>query len=116
MCMICPTMYLGLDMGDDQRTRQHAGYKPKTTAALQDIEDEEKEMMFEVHSEKLANAFSLMATEPGADIRIIKNLRVCLDCHTATKFISKVTYRLIVVRDAKRFHHFKDGGFACGDC
>ncbi|KAI4376768.1 hypothetical protein MLD38_014491 [Melastoma candidum] len=94
---------------------KEAGYKPETTAALHDIEDEEKEMMFEVHSEKLAIAFGLIATEPGADIRIIKNLRVCLDCHTATKFISKITERLIVVRDANRFHHFKDGVCSCGD-
>uniref|UniRef100_J3MBX1 DYW domain-containing protein n=2 Tax=Oryza brachyantha TaxID=4533 RepID=J3MBX1_ORYBR len=92
-----------------------AGYRPETEAALYDVEEEEKEHMVKVHSEKLAIAFGLLSTEPGTEIRIIKNLRVCLDCHNATKFISKVTQRLIVVRDASRFHHFRDGVCSCGD-
>jgi len=91
------------------------GYKPETVTALHDVEEEEKELMFNVHSEKLAIAFGLITSEPGTEIRIIKNLRVCLDCHTATKFISKITERVIVVRDANRFHHFKDGTCSCGD-
>ncbi|XP_027331949.1 pentatricopeptide repeat-containing protein At4g30700 [Abrus precatorius] len=91
------------------------GYQSETITALHDVEEEEKELMFNVHSEKLAIAFGLIATEPGTEIRIIKNLRVCLDCHTATKFISKITERVIVVRDANRFHHFKDGICSCGD-
>ncbi|KAL9326062.1 hypothetical protein ACSQ67_006707 [Phaseolus vulgaris] len=91
------------------------GYKSETVTALHDVEEEEKELMFNVHSEKLAIAFGLITTEPGTEIRIIKNLRVCLDCHTATKFISKITERVIVVRDANRFHHFKDGSCSCGD-
>ncbi|KAJ1258336.1 hypothetical protein BS78_10G067700 [Paspalum vaginatum] len=92
-----------------------AGYQPVTEAALYDVEEEEKEHMVRVHSEKLAITFGLLSTEPGTEIRIIKNLRVCLDCHNATKFISKVTQRLIVVRDASRFHHFRDGVCSCGD-
>ncbi|KAK7329906.1 hypothetical protein VNO77_24088 [Canavalia gladiata] len=91
------------------------GYQSETVTALHDVEEEEKELMFNVHSEKLAIAFGLITTEPGTEIRIIKNLRVCLDCHTATKFISKITERVIVVRDANRFHHFKDGICSCGD-
>ncbi|XP_020089937.1 pentatricopeptide repeat-containing protein At4g30700-like [Ananas comosus] len=92
-----------------------AGYRAETDAALYDVEEEEKEHMVKVHSEKLAIAFGLMSTEPGSEIRIIKNLRVCLDCHNACKFISEVTHRLIVVRDATRFHHFRDGVCSCGD-
>ncbi|KAK3128575.1 hypothetical protein QOZ80_6BG0463620 [Eleusine coracana subsp. coracana] len=92
-----------------------AGYRPVTEVALYDVEEEEKEHMVKVHSEKLAIAFGLLSTEPGTEIRIIKNLRVCLDCHDATKYISKVTERLIVVRDASRFHHFRDGVCSCGD-
>ncbi|KAL5200048.1 hypothetical protein ABZP36_021251 [Zizania latifolia] len=92
-----------------------AGYRPETEVALYDVEEEEKEYMVKMHSEKLAIAFGLLSTEPGTEIRIIKNLRVCLDCHNATKFISKVTQRLIVVRDASRFHHFRDGACSCGD-
>ncbi|KAK3435558.1 hypothetical protein EUGRSUZ_C00245 [Eucalyptus grandis] len=92
-----------------------AGFQAETVTALHDVEDEEKELMVKVHSEKLAIAFGLISTEPGSEIRIIKNLRVCIDCHTATKFISKITGRDIVVRDANRFHHFKDGICSCGD-
>ncbi|GAV77710.1 PPR domain-containing protein/PPR_2 domain-containing protein/DYW_deaminase domain-containing protein, partial [Cephalotus follicularis] len=88
---------------------KEAGFQTETVTALHDVEEEEKELMVKVHSEKLAIAFGLIATEPGTEIRIIKNLRVCLDCHTATKFISKITERVIVVRDANRFHHFKEG-------
>ncbi|KNA07902.1 hypothetical protein SOVF_167570 [Spinacia oleracea] len=94
---------------------KEAGYQPETRTALHDVEEEEKELMVNVHSEKLAIAFGLISTKPGTEIRIFKNLRVCLDCHTATKFISKVTERVIVVRDANRFHHFKDGACSCGD-
>lgn len=94
---------------------REAGYQSQTVTALHDVEEEEKELMVNVHSEKLAIAFGLIVTEPGTEIRIIKNLRVCLDCHNATKFISKVTERIIVVRDANRFHHFKDGICSCGD-
>lgn len=67
------------------------------------------------HSEKLAIAFGLMNTSPGTPIRVVKNLRVCGDCHSATKFISKIVQREIVVRDANRYHHFKDGLCSCGD-
>uniref|UniRef100_A0A2P2NYW3 DYW domain-containing protein n=1 Tax=Rhizophora mucronata TaxID=61149 RepID=A0A2P2NYW3_RHIMU len=94
---------------------KEAGFKAETVTALHDVEEEEKELTMKVHSEKLAIAFGLISTGPGTEIRIIKNLRVCLDCHTATKFISKVTNRVIVVRDANRFHHFKDGECSCKD-
>jgi hypothetical protein len=92
-----------------------AGFRTETTTVLHDLEEEEKELTMKVHSEKLAIAFGLISTEPGAEIRIIKNLRVCLDCHNWTKFLSKITKRVIVVRDANRFHHFKDGLCSCGD-
>ncbi|KAK9705703.1 hypothetical protein RND81_07G076500 [Saponaria officinalis] len=94
---------------------KEAGYQAETMTALHDVEEEEKELMVNVHSEKLAIAFALLSTEPGTEIRIFKNLRVCLDCHTATKYISKITQRVIVVRDANRFHHFEDGICSCGD-
>lgn len=42
------------------------------------------------------------------EMRITKNLRVCRDCHEATKFISRVFERAIVVMDRNRFHHFKN--------
>eukprot|EP01018_Ginkgo_biloba_P019498 Gb_13606 [translate_table: standard] len=94
---------------------KEAGYVPNTNLVLHDVEGEQKERILRHHSEKLAIAFGLINTMPGMPIQIVKNLRVCSDCHSATKFISKIVVREIVVRDANRFHHFKDGECSCGD-
>ncbi|XP_040369342.1 pentatricopeptide repeat-containing protein At1g11290, chloroplastic [Rosa chinensis] len=95
------------------RIRQE-GYKPDLNFVLHDVEEEMKETMLYVHSEKLAIVFGLLNSGPGSVIRINKNLRVCGDCHTASKFISKVMGREIVMRDAHRFHHFNNGACSCG--
>eukprot|EP01018_Ginkgo_biloba_P012108 Gb_38817 [translate_table: standard] len=97
------------------RQMKVAGYVPTTSFVLNDVEEEQKEQILCHHSEKLAIAFGLINTSPGTPIRVIKNLRVCCDCHSATKYISKIVAREIVVRDANRFHHFKDGCCSCGD-
>jgi pentatricopeptide repeat protein len=91
------------------------GYVPNIEAVLHDVEDEQKESYLNYHSEKLAIAYGLMKIPSPAPIRVIKNLRICDDCHTAVKLISKVTNRLIIVRDASRFHHFRDGTCTCSD-
>ena len=91
------------------------GYIPDTRLVLRNIDEEQKVHALWAHSEKLAIAYGLMHTPRGMPIRVYKNLRVCSDCHTATGFISKVTGREIVTRDANRFHHFKDGVCSCGD-
>ncbi|WOK99846.1 pentatricopeptide repeat-containing protein [Canna indica] len=67
------------------------------------------------HSEKLAIAFGLLNTEAGVDIVVIKNLRVCEDCHQFMKMVSRVVNRKFVVRDASRFHHFEGGTCSCKD-
>ncbi|KAJ6929908.1 hypothetical protein NC652_013695 [Populus alba x Populus x berolinensis] len=59
------------------------------------------------HSEKLALAFGL--------IRIVKNLRICEDCHSVICGASQITGREIIVRDIMRFHHFHDGICSCGN-
>ncbi|XP_057873045.2 pentatricopeptide repeat-containing protein At3g24000, mitochondrial-like [Cryptomeria japonica] len=92
-----------------------AGYFPESRHLLSDVEEEENDIFLCYHSEKLAIAFGLLNTPPGTTIRVVKNLRVCADCHTATKFISKIVKREIVVRDANRFHHFKQGQCSCRD-
>ncbi|XP_020571120.1 pentatricopeptide repeat-containing protein At4g21065-like [Phalaenopsis equestris] len=92
-----------------------AGFMAATSEMLLDIHEEDKEDALHWHSEKLAIAFALLRTPPGTRIRIVKNLRVCGDCHSATKFISKVYHREIVVRDRSRFHCFKDGFCSCKD-
>ncbi|PON84359.1 DYW domain containing protein [Trema orientale] len=91
------------------------GYRPNTSCVLHELEEEEKIERLRGHSEKLAISFGLLKTSKGSTIRVCKNLRICLDCHNAAKFISKAVEREIVVRDNKRFHHFKDGLCSCAD-
>ncbi|KAM1189764.1 hypothetical protein ACFX2J_025404 [Malus domestica] len=91
------------------------GYVPDIGSVLHDMDNEEKEYNLAHHSEKLAIAFALMNTPEGAPVRVMKNLRVCTDCHVAIKYISLIKNREIIVRDASRFHHFKDGKCSCGD-
>jgi pentatricopeptide repeat protein len=94
---------------------KEAGYTPDMRFVLHDVDDSQKEKALCHHSEKLAIAYGLIKTAPGTPIRIIKNLSVCGDCHTATKFISKLRKREIIARDANRFHHFSNGTCSCGD-
>jgi pentatricopeptide repeat protein len=91
------------------------GYFPDTRVVLHNVDEEEKENILNAHSEKLAIAFGVIKTCPGTPIRIIKNLRMCRDCHSATKYISRIVSREIFVRDTTRFHRFKDGVCSCGD-
>lgn len=91
------------------------GYVPDYSFVLQDVEEDEKEHILTSHSERLAIAFGIISTPPKTTIRVFKNLRVCGDCHNATKYISIITEREIIVRDANRFHHFKNGICSCGD-
>ncbi|XVF00502.1 hypothetical protein REPUB_Repub04eG0006600 [Reevesia pubescens] len=91
------------------------GYTPHTENVLADIEEEEKENALSYHSEKIAVAFMLLKTAAGTPIRVVKNLRICPDCHLAIKVISKVFEREIIVRDQSRFHHFTNGSCSCRD-
>lgn len=94
---------------------REVGYVPDTRFVLHDIEEEAKEEALMYHSERLAIAFGLITTPPGTTLRIMKNLRICGDCHNAVKIMSSVVQREIVVRDNKRFHHFRDGVCSCRD-
>ncbi|KAE9601955.1 putative tetratricopeptide-like helical domain, DYW domain-containing protein [Lupinus albus] len=97
------------------RLRVEAGYAPQIRSVLHDIEEEEKEDSVSKHSEKLAAAFGIEKLPKGRILRIVKNLRVCGDCHTVMKLISKVYEVEIIVRDRSRFHSFKDGFCSCRD-
>nr|AYM00502.1 pentatricopeptide repeat protein [Salvia miltiorrhiza] len=97
------------------RELREAGFVAATEYVLFDIEEEEKEHFLGCHSEKLALAFGLIATKANSVIRIVKNLRVCGDCHAAIKLVSRITGREVIVRDTNRFHHFVDGSCSCGD-
>lgn len=91
------------------------GYVGNTNEVLLDLDEEGRELAISLHSEKLAIAFCFLKTSPGTPIRIVKNLRICSDCHVAIKMISRVFDREIVVRDCNRFHHFKGGLCSCKD-
>ncbi|KAI3960984.1 hypothetical protein MKW92_015990 [Papaver armeniacum] len=94
---------------------ERIGYVADTSCVLHNVEEEEKEWFLFSHSERLAITFALLNTGPGMPINIVKNLRVCLDCHITIKLISQITGRKIIVRDASRFHHFEKGTCSCND-
>ncbi|OVA05995.1 Pentatricopeptide repeat [Macleaya cordata] len=91
------------------------GYEPDLNQVLVDVEEEEKENILCFHSEKMALAFGLINVSKGAPIHIVKNLRVCSDCHSFIKLASKVHKHQIILRDQNRFHHFKDGSCSCNE-
>ncbi|KAL8458770.1 hypothetical protein ACS0TY_035491 [Phlomoides rotata] len=91
------------------------GYVPETKFVLHDVDPEVKEEALMAHSERLAAAQGFLTSAARSPLRIIKNLRVCVDCHNAFKIISKIVGREIVARDTKRFHHFRDGTCSCND-
>lgn len=95
------------------------GYVPETSLALHDVEEEQKEEHLYHHSEKLALIFAIMNQDSlsrgGSVIRIIKNIRICVDCHNFMKLASKLFQKEIVVRDSNRFHRFSNGVCSCND-
>ncbi|XP_010549740.1 PREDICTED: pentatricopeptide repeat-containing protein At3g03580 isoform X2 [Tarenaya hassleriana] len=92
------------------------GYVPDLRDVSQKLEEEEKKRnLICGHSERLAIVFGLLNTEAGTPLQVMKNLRVCADCHKVTKLISKIVGRDILVRDSNRFHLFRDGICSCGD-
>ncbi|KAJ4970880.1 hypothetical protein NE237_003979 [Protea cynaroides] len=91
------------------------GYVPNTTMVVQNLDEHKKEEILIGHSEKLAIGLGLISTPPGTRITIVKNLRVCNDCHDATRLISQIEGREIVARDSSRFHHFRQGVCSCGN-
>ncbi|XP_072965470.1 putative pentatricopeptide repeat-containing protein At3g15130 [Typha angustifolia] len=102
----------------EKRMKEELGYSFGVSFALHDVEEESKEESLRVHSEKLA--IGLWLACKGMDkseevIRVYKNLRVCGDCHEFIKGLSKVLGKVLVVRDANRFHRFERGVCSCKD-
>ncbi|PIA28294.1 hypothetical protein AQUCO_07200149v1 [Aquilegia coerulea] len=91
------------------------GYKPDLTQVILDVDEEGKENSLRHHSEKMALAFGLINFNKGVPIHIVKNLRVCCDCHSFIKLVSKVYSHPIILRDQNRFHHFKNGSCSCNE-
>ncbi|KAF6138277.1 hypothetical protein GIB67_001427 [Kingdonia uniflora] len=82
---------------------------------MHDVEEEVKERSLYYHSERLAIAYGIISTLLLTTIRVIKNLRVCGDCHNAIKYISNAVDHEIEVRDTNRYHCFRNGVCSCGD-
>lgn len=91
------------------------GYIQERHSIWNDMELEQKDPSALIHSEKLAIAFGLLSLSDSIPLRVMKNLRVCNDCHNWIKYVSEVTNRTIVVRDTYRFHHFEGGVCSCKD-
>ncbi|XWS12988.1 hypothetical protein CRYUN_Cryun37aG0137000 [Craigia yunnanensis] len=53
------------------------GYVPDTSHLLFIMDQQEREVKLQYHSEKLALAFALLNSPPGSTSRIKKNIRVC---------------------------------------
>ncbi|KAI3446468.1 hypothetical protein Pfo_003133 [Paulownia fortunei] len=94
---------------------QGVGHEPWIASVLRNVGDGEKQDALWEHSERLAIAYGLLKTKAPVIIRVVKNLRVCVDCHEVTKTISKLYNREIIVRDRIRFHKFVDGVCSCQD-
>ncbi|KAL7196300.1 hypothetical protein ACSBR1_036328 [Camellia fascicularis] len=109
------TRQIHVKLGELRKMITEAGYVPDTTFALHDTDEEQKEHNLWNHSERLALAYGLINVPEDSRLRIFKNLRVCGDCHSVFKFVSKIIQRQIVLRDPYRFHHFNGGKCSCGD-
>ncbi|AES93706.2 putative tetratricopeptide-like helical domain, DYW domain-containing protein [Medicago truncatula] len=106
---------IGLMLQEINCRISQVGYVPDTTNVLVDVDEQEKEHLLSRHSEKLAMAYGLINTGKGIPIRVVKNLRMCSDCHSFAKLVSKLYGREITVRDNNRYHFFKEGFCSCRD-
>ncbi|KAH6833970.1 Tetratricopeptide repeat superfamily protein [Perilla frutescens var. hirtella] len=99
------------------RQLKKIGYAPETSSVLFDVDEEHKEEQLYHHSEKLALVFSLMNAGNSSCnvVKIMKNIRICLDCHNFMRLASKLLGKTIIVRDVNRFHHFREGACSCND-
>ncbi|XP_074343975.1 pentatricopeptide repeat-containing protein At3g63370, chloroplastic [Apium graveolens] len=98
-----------------KRLEIEGGYVAQTKFVLHNVDEKEKVKMLHGHSERLAIAYGLLQNSNRTPIRIAKNLRICDDCHTFSKLVSKLYGCEIIARDANRFHHFVNGVCSCGN-
>ncbi|KAL6005357.1 hypothetical protein ACLOJK_005923 [Asimina triloba] len=86
-------------LDDLEKELKMSEYKAEIEHDLHDVCQDQKAELLRHHSEKLALAFGLISLSPSAPIIIKKNLRICGDCHSFMKLTSKITDRVIIVRD-----------------
>ncbi|XP_020095958.1 pentatricopeptide repeat-containing protein At5g03800 [Ananas comosus] len=92
------------------------GYEPDTSFVLHEVEEYQKRYFLFYHSAKLAVMYGILMTGPPRAVGVVKNVRLCGDCHSFMKHASSVTGREISVRDATGFHFFRGGECSCRDC
>ncbi|CAF4025664.1 unnamed protein product, partial [Rotaria sp. Silwood1] len=93
------------------------GYEPDSSWITRPLNsDETITSVLCGHSEKLAIAWNFVANPNVSRIQLTKNLRICGDCHRATKLIAAIRQCEIIARDANRIHHFyRNGQCSCND-
>ncbi|KAL8188678.1 hypothetical protein R6Q57_011180 [Mikania cordata] len=65
------------------------------------------------HSVRLAVCIGLISTSIGTPV--LKNVRICEDCHDDMKKFSLVCHIERIVGDSKIYHHFDHGQCSCRD-
>ncbi|KAL8467512.1 hypothetical protein ACS0TY_030948 [Phlomoides rotata] len=76
---------------------QENGHEPWIVSVLQNVGDGEKQDALWEHSERLAIAYGLLKTKAPAVIKIVKNLRACIDCHEILSKLQNMFRRWISV-------------------
>ncbi|ESQ43682.1 hypothetical protein EUTSA_v10015790mg [Eutrema salsugineum] len=93
-----------------------AGYEPDTEFVLQEVDEFMKKSFLFPHSAKLAVTYCILTSNNrGKPVRVVKNVRLCGDCHELFKYVSAVVKREIVLRDSSGFHRFMNGKCSCKD-
>ncbi|CAF1929933.1 hypothetical protein Bca4012_072714 [Brassica carinata] len=72
---------------------QHTFVSTKRRYVLHDIDEEAKEKALMHHIKRLAIAFGLINMIPETTLRVMKNLRICGDCHNFMKILSSIEDR-----------------------
>lgn len=90
--MLDDIMVMWHELADDMRDSGHFPQDPVYV-------DEKLDSFSCLHTEKLAICLGIISAGASKPIRVSKNLRMCVDCHTPAKLISKIVRREIFVKD-----------------
>ncbi|KAJ6817088.1 pentatricopeptide repeat-containing protein-like [Iris pallida] len=92
---------------------EQGGYVPRNVSFCE--EEGEVDPFCCYHTEKLAVCYGIISSQASSPIRISKDIRMCMDCHSSMKLISEIIKREIFVADGCFYHHFKGGKCSCRD-
>ncbi|KAL5225681.1 hypothetical protein ABZP36_012320 [Zizania latifolia] len=97
----------------DLSTRmEQLGYSPQDLEPYSNVEVDPLSCH---HTERIALCYGLISMRSHEPIRISKNFRMCMECHSSIKIISRDMNREIFISDGCTYHHFKDGTCSCRD-